>query len=349
MPRAVPDYPFQTSSQQLKANLGRYVDVIVGSLQSYYLVMPKTEKFLEFERFAAAYHVLAKHTESFEVFSLEAVLSAIGEDPVVFVVLRSILGLSPPELAHLAGERRDIVIDQGYARGIDQGAREGKQVLGTEGSERRKRVQALVKTALSAIAEGTASHAGSGLHRLDKIDTRGGIDSLREVARAGVPYPALLYERVLGRPFASHRDSVSEMVGDLIEAEIIKQLDTYNVPYHRTERAERLPGFDQAPDVLAPNSKDPKVVIEAKLTEDDGTARDKVTRVQHLGEIGRRRGFEVVACIDGRGFSVRREDMKKLLLATGGKVFTLATIHRLVPETRLSRIAGSEKKPPKDA
>ena len=347
MAPVVPDYPFQASPQQLKGNLDRYVDVTVDSLQSYYFVMPKSEKFLEFERFAAAYHVLAKHTKRFAAFSLEAVLAAIGEDPVVFVVLRSILGLSPPELAHLASERREIVIDQGYARGIDQRAREGNQVLGTDGSERRKRVQALVKTALAAIGEGMASHAGAGLHRLDKIDTRRGLDSLREVARAGVPYPALLYERFLGRPFASHRDSVSEMVGELIEAEIIKQLDAYNVPYHRTERAERLPGFDQAPDFLTPNSKDPKVVIEAKLTEDDGTARDKVTRVQHLGEIGSRKGFEVVACIDGRGFSVRREDMKKLLLATGGKVFTVATIRQLVPETRLARFAASERKPPK--
>ncbi len=349
MAPAVPDYPFQASPQQLKGNLDRYVDVVVGSLQSYYLVMPKTGKFLEYERFGSAYQVLAKHTKGFERFSLDTVLSAITEDPVVFVVLRSILGLSPPELAHLTGEKQEIEIDQGYARLIDQQGKEGKQIVGTEDSERRKRVQALVKTALAAIGEGIGLRAGSGLHRLDKIDTRRGLDSLRQVARIGVPYPALLYERFLGRPFASHRDSVSEMVGELIEAEIIKQLDAYNVPYHCTERAERLPGFDQAPDFLAPNSKDPKVVIEAKLTEDDGTARDKVTRVQHLGEIGRRKGFEVVACIDGRGFSVRREDMKKLLLATGGKVFTLATIYRLVPETRLSRIAGTEKKPPKGA
>ena len=30
--------------------------------------------------------------------------------------------------------------------------------------------------------------------------------------------------------------------------------------------------------------------------------------------------FEVVACIDGRGFGVRREDMRNLLLITEGKV-----------------------------
>ena len=91
-----------------------------------------------------------------------------------------------------------------------------------------------------------------------------------------------------------------------------------------------------------PNEFNPKVVIEAKLTEDDGTARDKVTRVQHLGALslegqppGRPR-FEVVACIAGRGFGVRREDMKKLLLATRGKVFTLRNIPDLVDKTLLT-------------
>ena len=81
--------------------------------------------------------------------------------------------------------------------------------------------------------------------------------------------------------------------------------------------------------------------IEAKVTEDDGTARDKVTRVQHLDTISRRGDpsgqprFEVIACIAGRGFGVRREDMKKLLLTTRGKVFTLQTLDQLVTQTRL--------------
>jgi hypothetical protein len=82
------------------------------------------------------------------------------------------------------------------------------------------------------------------------------------------------------------------------------------------------------------------VVIEAKLTEDDGTARDKVTRIQHLAELsqpGRAAAprFEVIACIGGRGFGVRREDMKKLLLATRGKVFTLRTLQDLVENTHI--------------
>ncbi len=39
---------------------------------------------------------------------------------------------------------------------------------------------------------------------------------------------------------------------------------------------------------------------------------------------------ELVARLDDLGFGERREDMKKLLLATEGKVFTIKTLDRLV-------------------
>ena len=113
------------------------------------------------------------------------------------------------------------------------------------------------------------------------------------------------------------------------------------VSYRKTKRAERIVGFDQAPDFLIPSEFNVQAVIEAKLTEDDGTARDKVTRIQHLAQLSQPEGissppkFEVIACISGRGFGVRREDMKKLLLATRGKVFTFKTLDKLVDCTRL--------------
>ena len=87
------------------------------------------------------------------------------------------------------------------------------------------------------------------------------------------------------------------------------------------------------------------LVIEAKVSEDDGTARDKVTRIQHLAELSTKeapRGkprFEVIAVISGRGFGVRKEDMKKLLLATKGKVFTPHLLDKLVANTKLSEFA----------
>jgi hypothetical protein len=151
----------------------------------------------------------------------------------------------------------------------------------------------------------------------------------------------LLYERFLGRPFAGHRDSVSELVGDGLENAIEEQLAKAGISFRKTRRAERFTHFDQAPDFMVPSEFNPKIVIEAKLTEDDGTARDKVTRIQHLHSLsiaGQPLGsnkFEVIACIAGRGFGVRREDMKKLLIATCGKVFTPKTLHRLVECTAL--------------
>jgi hypothetical protein len=162
------------------------------------------------------------------------------------------------------------------------------------------------------------------------------------LADLGVPYAMLLYERFLGRPFAGHRDSVSELVGDILETAIEGALARAGVSNRKTRRAERGAGFDQAPDFIIPSEFNPQIVIEAKITEDDGTARDKVTRVQHLGELSTQGlrpddppRFEVIACLAGRRFKVRREDMKKLILATRGKVFTLQTLGSLVECSRL--------------
>jgi len=106
------------------------------------------------------------------------------------------------------------------------------------------------------------------------------------MAGIGVPYAMLLYERFLGRPFAGHRDSVSELIGDNLESAIEEILTAYGISFRKTKRAERIAGFDQAPDFIVPDEFNPQIIIEAKITEDDGTARDKVTRIQHLGQLG---------------------------------------------------------------
>jgi hypothetical protein len=200
----------------------------------------------------------------------------------------------------------------------------------------------LIETACELLNEGVPQTPGV-LHRLDKADTTDGLASIQPLADLGVPYAMLLYERFLGRPFAGHRDSVSELVGDVVEAAIEAVLSDARISFRKTKRAERISGFDQTPDFVVPDEFNPQVVIEAKLTEDDGTARDKITRVQHLGTLsmqGRQPHepprFEVIACIAGRGFKVRKEDMKKLLLSTRGKVFTLENLNRLIDCSRLA-------------
>jgi hypothetical protein len=48
--------------------------------------------------------------------------------------------------------------------------------------------------------------------------------------------------------------------------------------------------------------------------------------------------YEVIGCITRRGFGVRREDIKKLLLATRGKVFTLKTMDQLVDHSLRKKV-----------
>src|SRR5262249_38530885 len=61
-----------------------------------------------------------------------------------------------------------------------------------------------------SLVEGAPEVTADRLHRLDKADTKGGLSSIQSLAQLGVPYPMLLYEWFLGRPFAGHKDSVSE-------------------------------------------------------------------------------------------------------------------------------------------
>jgi hypothetical protein len=143
-----------------------------------------------------------------------------------------------------------------------------------------ERLQALVQSACDLLNEGAPDAAATMIHRLDKADTKGGVAAISSMAKMGAPYAMMLYERFLGRPFAGHRDSVSDLIGNNLESAIEDVLDKAGVSFRKTKRAERIDGFEQVPDFIIPSEFNPQVVIEAKLTEDDGTARDKVARIQ---------------------------------------------------------------------
>lgn len=108
----------------------------------------------------------------------------------------------------------------------------------------------MIEAAAVTIRAGAPPVDTDAVHRLAKIDTQHGLESLRHVVARHVPYAMLLYERFLGRPFASHRDSVSELVGDVMENAVEERLVNAGVSYRKTGRAERIPGFEQAPDFL---------------------------------------------------------------------------------------------------
>jgi len=329
-------YPFEANQDEVLANPEAYVDAVFSSLASEFLTMPKGEGFLDYSVFASGYEALKSATVGFTQFTPPVVLNAALKCPVVLIVLRTILGFTPPEWAYIASSRKGVDVPQNAARSLDRNIRSTPERPLKPGTATRARIVALVETACELIAEGCPEIPPDRLHRFCKADSLDGLSSVRQLAGLGAPYAMLLYERFLGRPFAGHRDSVSELVGDGLESAIEEQLVSAGVTYRKTKRAERLAGFDQAPDFIIPDEFHPAVIIEAKLTEDDGTARDKATRIIRLCQMSDQRAregkasYQVVACLAGRGFGVRREDMRQMIFHTKGKVFTPKTLDRLV-------------------
>lgn len=334
-------FPFEVPYGEVAAHPDAFIDAVFSSLASDFLLLPKGVGFIEYSVFETGYEALKKATSGFRILTPEAILPTATAVPISLVVLRAMLGFTPPEWAHVTSEATGTPITQGFIRSLDRRIRMQPTASLFVSPEKAARIAALVETATRLLQDGAPAPQPDKLHRLEKVDTSHGGPWLPTLADTGLSYAMLLYERFLGRPFAGHRDSVSELIGDNLEGAIEELLVKAGISFRKTRRAERVPGFDQSPDFIIPSIENPRVVIEAKVTEDDGTARDKVTRVQHLasisegGQLPGQRKFELIACIAGRGFKVRREDMRKLLEAARGKVFTLQNLGSLIDCTSL--------------
>jgi len=325
-------------------------EAVLDTLQSFFIEMPRGSSFCKRDDFARGYKAFRKATRNGADLSGEAVLEAIAQDPRAWVVLRSIVGLSPGEAAWVAIEEAQahgtfLAVKQADARELDAAARRGEQLVFGEHEARRayqrKRdelVRSIVPLLADILRRPCPPVPEDKVHRFDKIDTKDGQASVQQLIKRGtVPYSELLYERMLGRPYASHRDSVSDIVGKLIENAVQELLDEHHIDGRATRYREVVPGFKQAPDFLIPSDpKLTKVIIEAKLTEDDGTARDKAARVQALRSYEDKRRKDkrrqILTVIDGRGFSHRPSDLQRIMEACDGQVYTLAQLPKLVAE-----------------
>ena len=341
MGKGTTKYPFEQPYSGVRADLDIYVDAVFSCLESEFLVMPKGTGFIDYPIFEQGYEALKQATRGFTLLDAGVLRQKAFDAPVVILVLRTMLGFTPPEWAYMATLQTGVEVSQGFVRSLDRKIRLSPLSPLADGKVAVERIKALIETACRLLKEGAPDVPPDKLHRLDKADTKAGISGVQSLADLGAPYAMLLYERFLGRPFAGHRDSVSDLIGDSLESATEDILTKAGVSYRKTKRAEKIPGFDQTPDFIIPSEFNPQIIIEAKITEDDGTARDKATRIQHLGELSLTGQppdtpkYEVIACIAGRGFGVRREDMKKILTATRGKVFTLRNLDRLIDCTNL--------------
>ena len=260
-------FPFEVPFESVERNLDEYVDRVFACLQSEFLSLPKGLDFIEYPVFERGYEVLKKATRDFRDLSPGLVVEAVYRAPISLIVLRTMLGFTPPEWAYVATERTNLEITQSAARSIERKIRAAPQKpMEASSSVTDRRIQALITAACALLTEGAPEVPNEAIHRLDKVDTKEGKISLQHLADFGAPYAMLLYERYLGRSFSAHRDSVSELVGGVLESAIESALHNDGISFRKTGRAERIPGFDQTPDFVIPDEFNPQLVIEAKVT-----------------------------------------------------------------------------------
>jgi hypothetical protein len=245
-------YPFEAEYDEILADPDSFIAAVFSGLASEFLVLPKG-KFIEYQQFQEGYQALKKATLGFTRLPRQEILELVTSSPICLIVIRAILGFTPPEWAYVASQRKGIGITQGFARTLDRRVRMQPQRPLWCDNVARKRLAGMIDVACDLIEDGCPTVDGRSIHRLQKADTRSGLEGIRALASMGAPYAVLLYERFLGRPFAGHRDSVSELVGDSLESAIEDVLTKAGISYRKTKRAERILGFDQAPDFIVPD------------------------------------------------------------------------------------------------
>lgn len=298
--------------------------------------------------FAAAYRRLDEATDHFTRTDAATLAAALHATPGALSALRMVVSLTPNELAVTC-------------KLLDPDAKiSGNAIKGFERSEpvddpRPARtalvdaVVAAVKAVMDRQVLGVPPEAAQNFHsKLDHADARGGWPSVQDAAEHGVPYSQLLYQRYVGGAWRQVQDAYSEVKGDnVLELPLERLLRSEGIPHWRAPSGasgaratgERY-GLNPGPDFVIP-ADEPAVIIESKVAEDGGTARDKAARIKNLARTGNDRGLVVCAVVDGKGWAERPAALLDVVLATDGRTYSLATLNHLLSVPEIAGLRGT--------
>ncbi len=113
-------FPFEARFDEIRDNPGPFVASIFSCLESEFMVMPKGPGFIEYPVFERGYEALKRASAGFTRLTVEQVLPVTIAEPIAVVVLRSMLGFTPPEWAYLTSQRTEVEVSQGFARNLDR-------------------------------------------------------------------------------------------------------------------------------------------------------------------------------------------------------------------------------------
>ncbi|MEW6328060.1 MAG: hypothetical protein AB1487_10805 [Thermodesulfobacteriota bacterium] len=185
----MPKYPFEVPFNEILGDSERYVDAVFSCLESEFLVMPKGVGFVEYPVFERGYEALKTATKGFSELEPVKVLPVTLAEPISIVILRTMLGFTPPEWGYLATQRTGVSVTQGFVRSLDRKVRMSPENPLNANGVTKERLKALVETACFMLTEGTPQVEDDQLHRLNKADTKRGIDSIKNIAGWVCPTP----------------------------------------------------------------------------------------------------------------------------------------------------------------
>ena len=321
----------------------------VASTQPSFHLIPKGEAMTSEVDFERAYAVLAEETSGFTDVQVETLHSALLRDGAALAPLRMIIGFTHNELD---AATKLIAPDSAVSGNALKILERRASSTVAAAAVRRKALVTLVSSTVIAVMDRRiltvpAASAESFHSKLDKHDTRDGWAGVARDA-GGVPYEALLYQRFVGGIWRQVQDAYSEVKGDaLLEVPLTLMFERERIPFYRSQRgasgatqtAQQF-GINPGPDFLLPDTA-PTVVVESKVGEDGGTVRDKAARLKTLATAGAHRGLVVCAVVDGKGWSERPTALLEVVIATGGRTYSLATLPHLLEVPEVAALKGT--------
>jgi hypothetical protein len=290
---------------------------------------PKVD-FYELPHFQAAYDKLAAATDGFSDMSVERLTAALQAEPTVLLPLRTITGLIRREFAwttKLVAE--PLGLPPLAESKVDSMERSGSSTTASQARIAAETIAQIMRGSLFGDPPGAFKA------KQDKPDTAAGWDSVRAFATDGVPYSVFLHQRHYGGPFRQVIDAASELRGNLIEDAVEALFSKHGIQFIRTgshNQDEITARFEitvrPTPDfVVHDSSGNLRAMLECKLTNDGGTARDKALRFERLhDESVRLGGVPLIAVLGGLGWTRVNDTLGPVIRDCDGRVFSVSNL-----------------------
>jgi len=300
--------------------------------------------FYELPVFREAYRAAVEATHGFSDTSEATLVTLIRENPRSLLALRTILGFTSREFAQSTQLVAEPLGQSALSAGkVDAMERRGTSVTSEQAT--------IVARTLRQVMDGSLFGDPPGeLHsKQEKFDTDGGWATVQSLARDGVPYDVFLHQRHYGGAYRQLLDATSTKRGNLLEDAVEELFVAQRIPFIRTgshNQADIADRFEltvqPAPDfVVYDDSGTLRGMLECKLVNDGGTARDKALRFERLrAESTRLGGVPLFAVLAGMGWTRVNDTLGPVVRDTDGRVFTLATLPQMLEVAPFPSLIG---------